>query len=83
MDLKFERRTAQQLTIHLDHDIGRGFDADMTTTIVLDVADTINIAIEESAQTEENLPPVHRAIECKVEQTIIGTILPLDNTYTH
>ena len=52
MHLKFKWCAAQQLAIHLDHNVGRRFDTDMATTVVLNVANTINIAIKQTTKAE-------------------------------
>ena len=62
---------SHQFAVALEADWWCRLDADMLSLRVLDVADGVDATIEESAQTEDNMPPVEWLDKGDIEQSVI------------
>ena len=69
---ELQRSATQQLAIDSNRDVRGRLYADMATTIVDTVSNTIHRTIEEAVEAEQQMPPMERLNQSNIEHTVVG-----------
>jgi macrodomain Ter protein organizer (MatP/YcbG family) len=69
---ELQRSATQQLAIDCDGDVRGRLYADMATTIVDTVSNTIHRTVKEAVEAEQQMPPMKRLDKSDIKHTIVG-----------
>lgn len=69
---ELQRSATQQFAIDSNRDVRCRLYADMATTIVDTVSNTIHRTIEEAVEAEQQMPPMERFNQSNIEHTVVG-----------